>query len=136
MTKRLGIMKAVQINLRALANQHPILALDYVRVGEAWFSKGEYDKAIGYYEKALQINLKVWGEQHPNLAGNYNCLGVAWFSKGEYDKAIGYYERGTNQREGFGRPASQLGIRLQEPRCSMVFQRRIRQSDWVLLKKR
>jgi tetratricopeptide (TPR) repeat protein len=34
-------------------------------LGEAWTYKGEYDKAIGYYEKALQINLKVWGEQHP-----------------------------------------------------------------------
>jgi Tfp pilus assembly protein PilF len=57
-------------------------------LGATWKEKGEYDKAIAYYEKALKIDLKVFGNDHPNLATRYNNLGSAWQAKGEYDKAI------------------------------------------------
>jgi tetratricopeptide (TPR) repeat protein len=69
------------------------VAGDYNSLGGAWSSKGEYDKAIEYYEKALQINVRAFGDQHPNLAVDYRSLGGAWSSKGEYDKAIEYYEK-------------------------------------------
>ncbi|MDX1907393.1 MAG: tetratricopeptide repeat protein [Bacteroidia bacterium] len=62
-------------------------------LGFAWYSKGEYDKAIGYYDKALQISLKALGENHPDVATRYDNLGSAWRAKGEYDKAIGYYDK-------------------------------------------
>ncbi|HOY19462.1 MAG TPA: tetratricopeptide repeat protein [Haliscomenobacter sp.] len=62
-------------------------------LGTARESKGEYNKAIEYFEKALQIFLKTFGENHPNVATNYNNLGAAWESKGEYSKAIEYYEK-------------------------------------------
>jgi tetratricopeptide (TPR) repeat protein len=62
-------------------------------VGLAWHSKGEYEKAIGYFEKALHMDVKAYGENNPNIATDYNNLGVAWNSKGEYGKAIGYYEK-------------------------------------------
>jgi hypothetical protein len=39
--------KAVQINVRALGDQHPNLAPIYNSLGGAWFPKGEHDKAIG-----------------------------------------------------------------------------------------
>jgi tetratricopeptide (TPR) repeat protein len=50
--------------------------------------KGEYDKAIDYYEKALQINLNAFGGQHPNVATGYNDLGAAWYSKGDTTKLL------------------------------------------------
>jgi len=58
-----------------------------------WNNKGEYNKAIGYYEKALTINIKFHGEEHPSIAIRYNNIGGAWNSKGQYDKAIKYYEK-------------------------------------------
>jgi tetratricopeptide (TPR) repeat protein len=109
-------MKAVQINSRALGDQHPNLAPIYNSLGGAWFSKGEHDKAIGYHEKAVQINVRALGDQHPNLAPIYNSLGGAWFFKGDYDKAIGYYEKALRINVRALLPASQLSIRLQEPR--------------------
>lgn len=54
---------------------------------------GEYDKAIGYFEKALASDLKTYGEDHPDVAIDWNNLGGAWESIGEYDKAISYYEK-------------------------------------------
>jgi tetratricopeptide (TPR) repeat protein len=62
-------------------------------LGGAWQEKGDYSKAIGYYEKAFQIVIKVFGENHPNVATEYNNLGLAWALKEDYDKAISYYEK-------------------------------------------
>lgn len=55
----------------------------YYNVGIAYGSKGETDKAIGYYKKAIRIN--------PNNVDAYNNLGVCYFSQGLVDKAIEQY---------------------------------------------
>ena len=65
-------------------------------LGAAWNAKGNYDKAIEYYEKALNSDLKNYGEDHPNVATYRNNLGATWKAKGEYDKAIEYYEVALN----------------------------------------
>ena len=62
-------------------------------IGQAWKQKGEYDKALSYYEKALAIGKKLYGDKHPDIATRYNNMGLAYDSKGEYDKAISYYEK-------------------------------------------
>ena len=63
------------------------------KLGLAWGKKGEYDKAIAYFEKVLQTDLKDFGEKHPNVATSWNNLGAAWKLKGKYDKAIAYFEK-------------------------------------------
>ncbi len=71
-------------------------------LGLAWDSKGDYNKAIEYYEKALQSDLNTFGEEHPNVAIRWNNLGLAWDSKGEYDKAIEYYEKALKSFKNAG----------------------------------
>ena len=53
---------------------------------------GQFEKAIGYFEKALAIDLKTVGTGHPHVAIDWNNLGEAYRAKGEYNKAIGYLE--------------------------------------------
>jgi tetratricopeptide (TPR) repeat protein len=43
-------------------------AFAYGSLGQAYYKKGEYDKAIGYYEKDLAIGLKTLGADHPDVA--------------------------------------------------------------------
>jgi len=62
-------------------------------LGEVWREKGEYDKAIEYYEKALKSDLKNFDENHPTVATSWNNMGLAWKHKGKYDKAIEYLEK-------------------------------------------
>ncbi len=75
-----------------LTTDYPNAATYRNNLGSAWNAKGNYDKAIEYYEKALESDLKNYGEDHPNVATYRNNLGATWKAKGDYDKAIEYYE--------------------------------------------
>ena len=65
----------------------------YNNIGMAYYSEGEYDRAIEYYQKALKIDLKKLGPEHPDTAIRYNNIGTGYYSKGEYDRAIEYYQK-------------------------------------------
>ena len=82
---------ATEVAIHALTDDDRSFA--YGLLGLAYLSKGEYEKAIGYYEKALAIQLKTLGAEHPEVGTTYNNIGSVYDSKGEYEKAIGYYEK-------------------------------------------
>ena len=42
------------------------MATDWNNLGAAWWNKGDYDKAIDYYEKALKVMKRFLGTQHPS----------------------------------------------------------------------
>jgi len=67
-----------------------------MNIGLAYHSKGDYDRALEYYEKALNIGKKIYGEEHPNIATNYNNIGLAYYNKGDYDRALEYYKKALN----------------------------------------
>jgi Tfp pilus assembly protein PilF len=75
-----------------LTTDYPNASTYRNNLGAAWNGKGNYDKAIEYYEKALKSDLENFGEDHPNVATYRNNLGATWKAKGKYDKAIEYYE--------------------------------------------
>ena len=58
----------------------PKLALTHTKRGTAYLKKGQYDAAIGEYNKALEINLR-------SAVAYYN-RSVAYTSKGQYNKAV------------------------------------------------
>jgi tetratricopeptide (TPR) repeat protein len=82
---------ATAVAIHALTNDDRGFA--YNTLGLAYYNKGEYDKALEYYEKDLAISIKTLGAEHPAVATSYNNIGGAYNAKGEYDKAIVYYEK-------------------------------------------
>ena len=85
--------KALGIQLNVLGENHPDVAASYSNIGLAYYSLGDYDKALEYYNKAHDIRLDVFGENHPDVAAIYNNIGMAYDSLGDYDKALEYYNK-------------------------------------------
>ena len=54
-------------------------------MGKVHKLKGDYDKALEYYNKSLAIRLNALGEKHPDVADSYNNIGMVYHAKGDYD---------------------------------------------------
>jgi tetratricopeptide (TPR) repeat protein len=69
------------------------VAITYNNFGAVHRKKGEYDKALEYYQKAQAINLKTKGADHPHVAITY--YNMAFISKALKDlpKAKEYWEK-------------------------------------------
>ncbi|TEU16717.1 MAG: tetratricopeptide repeat protein, partial [Anaerolineales bacterium] len=60
-------------------------------LGSLYQDKGEWERAIEYYERSLAIDEKV-GDEH-GMSPTLNNLGSVYRDKGEWERAIEYYER-------------------------------------------
>jgi len=60
-------------------------------LGLLYKAKGEWDKAIEYYQRSLAIREKVGDERGMSIT--FNNLGAIYQDKGDWDKAIDYYQR-------------------------------------------
>jgi tetratricopeptide (TPR) repeat protein len=69
-------------------------------LGLLYQAKGEWDKAIDYYQRSLEIKEKVGGEH--GMSTTFNNLGSVYQAKGEWDKAIEYYQRSLEIKEKVG----------------------------------
>jgi len=59
--------------------------------GLAYYSLGQVEKSIGYYQQALEIMREIGGKREEGaILGN---LGTAYYSLGQAEKAIGYYQQ-------------------------------------------
>ena len=65
-------------------------AENYNNSGKNFYEKGEYDKAIEYFEQALAILRKKLGEEHLYTANTYDNLGKAYVGKSEFDLPLNY----------------------------------------------
>ena len=78
----------------AEANNDSIyIALSYNNIGSVYSNKGDYDKALEFFNKALAIWKAKLGEEHTDVATSYNNIGSVYSDKGDYDKALEYYNK-------------------------------------------
>jgi tetratricopeptide (TPR) repeat protein len=74
---------ATEVAIHALTDDDRGFA--YNTLGLAYDNKGEYDKALEYYEKDLAISIKTLGAEHPAVATSYNNIAGAYVNKGEHE---------------------------------------------------
>ena len=67
------------------------VAAEWNQMGKAWADKGNYTRAIEFYEQALKVTILAFGDEHPNVAEALNQLGRVWADKGDTGIASGYF---------------------------------------------
>jgi tetratricopeptide (TPR) repeat protein len=68
------------------------VASTYFSIGGIWNTKGQYDKALEYFEKDLKISIDYYGESHPNVASTKNSIGKVLIEIDEFAKANVLFE--------------------------------------------
>ena len=82
-------------------------------LGLAYFSLGDYERAIDFQQQALEIALQI-GDRHGEAASLGN-LGNAYYSLGDYERAIGFLQqtldinRQIGNRQGEANSLGNLG---------------------------
>ncbi len=69
-------------------------------LGFANYERGEYNRAVEYYQKSIKINEKIGDRK--NLANSLNNLGSVYGDWGKTDSAIEYYKKSLAIREELG----------------------------------
>jgi Tfp pilus assembly protein PilF len=67
------------------SGSRPDDAAAFLQRGNAYFEKGDWDKAIAEYDQAIQL----W----PGFADAYSNRGSTYHNKGDYDQAIADFDR-------------------------------------------
>ncbi|MDJ1168402.1 tetratricopeptide repeat protein [Roseofilum sp. BLCC_M154] len=65
-------------------------------LGNAYYAQGNYQQAIGYYQKCLEIQQQISDHSNPALSGiakSYNNLGSAYAGQGDDQQAISYHQQ-------------------------------------------
>ena len=91
------------IELKTLGGEHPSVATSYSNIGSTFGNKGEYDKALEYYEKCLAIELRTLGGEHPSVANSYFNIGNCNYELKSYLLSIDFFKKGfsTLKKGGF-----------------------------------
>ncbi|MFC1544916.1 tetratricopeptide repeat protein [Gemmatimonadota bacterium] len=90
------------------------LAVILQHLGILYGFRGEYDKALEYYEKSLKIDEELGNRR--NVAGSLHEIGRMHQARGAYDQALEYYEKSLKineeigNRDGGARSLHQIGI--------------------------
>lgn len=70
------------------------MATSYSNIGVVWDNKGEYDKALDFYQKCLVIRLKSLGAEHPSVAISYFNHGQCYQTLEFFELAIDAFKNG------------------------------------------
>ena len=83
-------------------NEIEFEAIHFCNLGVAWYEKGDYCKAIEFYEKAIQLS--------PFYPEAHNNLGVAYAKQGKYARALECYRYATTINPNYATSYLNMGI--------------------------
>lgn len=77
-------------------------------MGVVYATKGELDKALGYFEEALKLDEELGRKE--GMAANFGNIGIVNRIKGELDKALEYHEKALKLDEELGRKEGMAAV--------------------------
>lgn len=89
-------------------------------LGEAWYQKGDQEKAMAQYAQVLEYQQDQASPDHHTMASLYTDMGKALEAQSDYDQALDYYELARNmQLELWGEDHPSMAANYRE--CAMLY---------------
>ncbi|KAF8544190.1 hypothetical protein BDD12DRAFT_648095, partial [Trichophaea hybrida] len=64
-----------------------------------FYKRGEYNKALGWYQRALDGQEKALGKDHPDTLRTVQGMAIMFYQQGKYDEAMEWYQRALDGQE-------------------------------------
>ena len=87
----IGLIRSISL----YGKENEMTALCYYHLGWAWRDKGDFIKALDYYEKACAVFIAI-DKNHSDLSKIYNNIGIVYSYLNDYDKSIEYLMKSLN----------------------------------------
>jgi tetratricopeptide (TPR) repeat protein len=68
-------------------------------LGNELYKKGEYEGALGHYDKGIRLKDSVLLREYCVCMCVYVCVGNELYKKGEYEGALGHYDKGIRLKD-------------------------------------
>lgn len=82
--------KAKKIYIREYGENHYVGRV-YNNLGIIFSRRGDYSKALSYYERAIQLSNKIPGRNKTAIINAYNNLGGIYQKMNDYEKALAWF---------------------------------------------
>ncbi|CAF1601953.1 unnamed protein product [Rotaria magnacalcarata] len=94
--------EALKINKHTYGDQSSYTASNYNSIGETYRKKGDYNKALRYFEDALKIlEQYALGKELLQKAASLNSIGIIHQEKKQYNEALEYYRKAYEIRRHY-----------------------------------
>jgi tetratricopeptide (TPR) repeat protein len=71
-----------------------------ISLGNAYYSLGQYERAIAFYQQSLDIKKEIGDIQGESIS--LNNLGNSYYSLGQYERAIAFYQQSLDIKKEIG----------------------------------
>jgi tetratricopeptide (TPR) repeat protein len=85
-----------------ILNQPSRLTRVHKGLGTNYMNKGEYVKALKYYQQALETSLSYLPPEHTDLVSLYDAIGNSYYEQGNYLNALENYKQAASLLEHGG----------------------------------
>lgn len=68
-----------------------------------WFSLGNANKALHFFQDSLQMKKNLYSRNHPSIAISLNNLGSVWNALGDLKKSLEYFNQAAIMEQEINR---------------------------------
>ena len=87
----LSTAQAAEAVLELSGDNDEIRSSLFSNMGTLFFSKGDYNKALSFFQKSLVIREKFLGSEHSLVAHSLNNIGIVFTTQEDYSKSLDYF---------------------------------------------
>ena len=85
--------ESIRIKRAVMPENSTYLGVTYYNMGDLLHARGDYMRALDYFERVLEIDVENYGRDHPEIALDLTKIGVVLRDMREFERALQTFQR-------------------------------------------